>query len=550
MGRIKYGNNDKNDRIIMGIVKRPSKTYGPVTEIPNKNSKAKSLIGLSRSIDKLRQDIPLMAKFVSEKSTMNSILVTGHSGVGKTVLIDLILEECKRKHSRDWMVFDCSAIEPNLIRGELFGYLKGAFTGATQDRTGLLKEASGKILFLDEIGNISQDVQKALLLALEGRQIIPIGGSYADTGYRANFGLITATNKSIRDSADFAKELYHRIALWQVNIPSLTERKIDIIPLICDILQKHKIISSPRNVACWKLVNLYMLMDFDWKTGGYRELEQEILYLSRNGKLSWQFQCDYERQFNKHLLVDKGMNYRDYISRYGEPDRSDFAAPNMVNLHYSLCSGRRIYKINFRNDLLEYHVLTRHFSHLQWPEQSVRITSQSLYGYLKDIEISLHPEKILELLIRECQYYVDTHPEDYEDPGESLNLDLFFMGLICPYQKFNPSKYIPYTALRKLSDKISDSTPDAQHTMEYEFPIEPANLHKSETESFKPIADENDCKIMKQLLTKYNLETLTDDFKKLIIKQKALNHLTWEDVRRIYGIDRRSLLAVRRNNKA
>lgn len=513
------------------------------TKDSRKLSKPKSLVGLSNAIAELNNRVPEMAAFVSNEDTMNSILVTGHSGVGKTVLIDLILHECKRRHGKESMVFDCSAAEPNLIRSELFGHLEGAFTGAIKERIGLLKEAEKRILFLDEIGNVSSDIQKALLLAIEGRQIIPVGGNFAKDGYRANFGLITATMKDVRHSDDFAKELYYRISLWPVEIPPLSERKIDIISLICDILRKHHIDTSKRTGHCWSLANLYALMEYDWRIGGYRELEQEVLHLTRTGNLSWQFQQQFHNEHYEDLLTLKGTPIDKFISRNGEPENRKYRSRNMVELRFSRGGGRRIYDVTFQEDKLENSVLSRYFTYLEWPDQKDRVHSPGLHNYLKSSEIYIHPKRLQELIILESQYYEDNYPTEIKDPRESFNTDLFFLGLICPYQDFRPSKYIPYTSQVFEKEKTDDvAISEKQVKRFYKFPCTSVKPRLVQADNYpKIIIEETEAKTMNGILLKYGYASLSDDLKRLVFRQKTVNKLTWPEVERIHGLDSRAI---------
>jgi transcriptional regulator with AAA-type ATPase domain len=502
---------------------------------------AKLLKGFSRSIENLNRSISEMADFLCKKDTINSILVTGQSGIGKTVLVDLVLQECRQSHGKDSIAIDCSAIEPNLIRSELFGHVKGAFTGAVKERKGLLQEADDKILFLDEIGNISTDIQKALLQAVEGRQLRPVGAS--DTkGLRANFGLITATNKDIRNSTDFAQDLYYRISLWPVEIPPLSKRKIDIIPLTCDILDRHKIYEPKITRSYWSPANLYALMEYDWHIGGYRQLEQEVLHLIRNGKFTAQFQRDFDNLPNEELVVMRGMAFTEFLSRNGAPESRKYLSPNHFELGYTRGCGKKYYQVTIQEDKVANIVETWHYSTLHWPEQKEIITSRGIYDYLKNHQIIIHPRKLLELLKSEAQYYDNYLPQDFEDPKTSFDADLFFMGLVCPHQSFRPGKYIPYTSFKKISDKTGDETPRRQRRVEFEFPLESLKKRSGTMGNLPDInAEQDDQKSMNQLLTKYGYSNLTDDFKKLILRGKTLNRLSWNEIEEFHGIDRRSI---------
>ena len=158
------------------------------------------------------------------------VLITGESGTGKEVIARAVHESSHRR-SRKLVVVDCAAITPTLMESELFGHIKGAFTGASSTTTGLAAEADGGTLFLDEIGEVPPSVQVKLLRLLED-------GTYRSVGdtrpQRVNLRVLAATNRDL-DAAmacgDFRPDLYHRLNGVRIHLPPLRDRESDILPL-------------------------------------------------------------------------------------------------------------------------------------------------------------------------------------------------------------------------------------------------------------------------------------------------------------------------------
>tara|TARA_B100001971_G_C18268024_1_gene596414 strand:- start:94873 stop:96192 length:1320 start_codon:yes stop_codon:yes gene_type:complete len=193
------------------------------------------------------------------------ILITGETGVGKSLLGKLI----HKVHFKDseFVHLNCSEISENLIESELFGHLKGSFTGAIKDKVGLLAKANNGVLFLDEIATMPMTMQKKLLNAIESGEYYPVG---SDKPQRSNFTLISATCEDLIEkihSDDFRKDLFFRISGFNLNIPALRERKEDLRCLI-----KYFLNQSPRRIIL-KDQALNKLLNYDWP-GNTRELKR------------------------------------------------------------------------------------------------------------------------------------------------------------------------------------------------------------------------------------------------------------------------------------
>lgn len=201
------------------------------------------------------------------------VLILGESGTGKELVARSIHFGGARK-DRPFVPVDCSALVPTLIESELFGYVKGAFTGAMQAKQGLMEAAHGGTLFLDEIGEMPVELQVKLLRALQQREIKPVG---ATERRQIDVRIIAATNRdldaAIRTGA-FRQDLYFRLNVVQIKLPPLRERKSDIPLLVASFLDKfadsHQ--GPPREIS---EDAMRRLMAYDWP-GNIRELENAV----------------------------------------------------------------------------------------------------------------------------------------------------------------------------------------------------------------------------------------------------------------------------------
>ena len=159
-----------------------------------------------------------------------TVLIEGESGTGKELVADAVHQHSKRARGA-FVVFDCSAVAPNLIESELFGHVKGAFTGATSSRAGAFERASGGTLFLDELGELPLDLQPKLLRALEQRTVTPVGG---DRPVKVDTRIVAATNRNLHkevETGGFRQDLYYRLAVIRLVLPPLRRRPEDV-PLL------------------------------------------------------------------------------------------------------------------------------------------------------------------------------------------------------------------------------------------------------------------------------------------------------------------------------
>jgi DNA-binding NtrC family response regulator len=161
-----------------------------------------------------------------------TLLITGRSGTGKELVAEAVHQQSPRRKA-PFIVFDCSAVSRDLIESELFGHVKGAFTGAVASRAGAFEQASGGTLFLDELGELSADLQPKLLRALERKEVKRVGGNEV---IPVDVRVVAATNRNLREEVargTFREDLYYRLAVMQLHLPDLKDRPDDI-PLLVE----------------------------------------------------------------------------------------------------------------------------------------------------------------------------------------------------------------------------------------------------------------------------------------------------------------------------
>jgi DNA-binding NtrC family response regulator len=202
-----------------------------------------------------------------------TILITGESGTGKEVIADLIHNLSPRSKNKIVKV-NCAALPRELIESELFGSVKGAFTGAHTDRDGLFRQAEGGTLFLDEISEMPIDTQSKLLRVLQDQKVRPVGGK---TDYQTNCRIIAATNRKPEDAIKDGKlreDLFYRISAISVYLPPLRERREDILPLAHAFLKRFAS-QANRTLRGFTPAAAERLAGFDWP-GNIRQLQNEI----------------------------------------------------------------------------------------------------------------------------------------------------------------------------------------------------------------------------------------------------------------------------------
>lgn len=201
------------------------------------------------------------------------ILLEGESGTGKE-LVARAIHKLSSRNKNKFVAIDCGAIQPNLVETELFGHTKGAFTGALMDRKGLLEEANGGTLFMDEINNLPFDIQSKLLRVLQDNEIRPIGSNQIR---KISVRIISASSLSLQKlvfQKNFREDLYYRLNVYPISIPSLNERAEDI-PLLAEYFLGKFSSQQGKNIEGFSLEILDFIKQRSWP-GNVRELENFV----------------------------------------------------------------------------------------------------------------------------------------------------------------------------------------------------------------------------------------------------------------------------------
>lgn len=244
-------------------------------------------IYLKQEISKLRKQSPIIGRSKAMEDIMRQILkiaptdftvtIYGQSGTGKELIARAIHDNSNRA-GESFMAVDISSLTPTLIESELFGHIRGAFTGAVQDRPGYFSIAHGGTLFLDEISNISPELQGKLLRVLESHRVRPVG---SEQEHEVDVRVITATNRDLHvlvEEKSFREDLYYRLNVIPITIPPLSERREDISLLAVHFLQ-DTVKESGAAVKGFTTGAMAKLISYNWP-GNVRELKNLIYRLT------------------------------------------------------------------------------------------------------------------------------------------------------------------------------------------------------------------------------------------------------------------------------
>jgi two-component system response regulator HupR/HoxA len=248
------------------ISRRESRIMDLNSELGNKY-RYHNLIGKSK---KMQQVYHLLSKVSNSEST---ILIQGENGTGKEMVAKAIHYNSLRKDAV-FMAVNCSAFNDNLLDSELFGHVKGSFTGAVKDKKGVFEVANGGTLFLDEIGDTSPSMQVKLLRILQEGTYMQVG---ATTPKKVNVRVIAATNKPLKEmiaKGEFREDLYYRINVINVALPSLRERQEDI-PILMDFFLQKRCEEAGLPLKTFSKKCLEKMLDHTWP-GNVRELQNEV----------------------------------------------------------------------------------------------------------------------------------------------------------------------------------------------------------------------------------------------------------------------------------
>ncbi len=214
------------DRAASVIDRALQSTTKPAAAAPNAETSSETLVGTSPAMQELFKNIALAAQ------ADVPVLITGESGTGKELVARAIHNHGSRR-SGPFLPICLAALSPGLVEGELFGHTRGSFTGAVQDRKGLLELAAGGTVLLDEIGDVPLALQVKLLRAIEHREVTPVGDARPRT---TNIRVVAATNRPLREliaAGEFREDLFFRLSVFPIHLPALRERREDI-PLLAE----------------------------------------------------------------------------------------------------------------------------------------------------------------------------------------------------------------------------------------------------------------------------------------------------------------------------
>ena len=226
-----------------------------------------NIIGVSVAMEKLKQTIRTVA------STQSTVLVYGESGTGKE-LVARAVHTCSPRAAEPFVSINCGAFPETLLESELFGYVKGAFTGATQNKNGLFEVADGGTIFLDEIGEMNLTMQVKLLRVLQERCVRPVGGT---NEISIDVRVIAAITRDLeRQVAEntFREDLYYRLNVIPIKVPPLRERREDV-PLLVNHFVKKYAPAAGKNISRVQPDSLSALANYEWP-GNVRQLENAI----------------------------------------------------------------------------------------------------------------------------------------------------------------------------------------------------------------------------------------------------------------------------------
>jgi transcriptional regulator with PAS, ATPase and Fis domain len=247
--------------------------------------------------------------------TPSNVLITGESGVGKEVVARAI-HHFNHLHDKLFLPVNAGAIPSELLESQLFGHVRGAFTGAVATQEGLFQNARGGTIFLDEIGDLPVNLQVKLLRAIQEKEILPVGTS---TPVKIDVRIIAATNHDLRRSVDegrFREDLFYRLNVVNIEIPPLRERREDIPRLIEYLVRRHNS-ELKKGYKGVDNTTMKVLMGLPWK-GNIRELENVIEHAMILGNGEWITLADLPRSVPREIdeLPPVGDNLKNAVHAY------------------------------------------------------------------------------------------------------------------------------------------------------------------------------------------------------------------------------------------
>jgi transcriptional regulator with PAS, ATPase and Fis domain len=265
----------------------------PVTPIASLRDDAESFHGLVTRDAVMKEAIRIIRNVAETEAT---VLIRGESGTGKELVARALhLESCR--HDKPFLAINCAALTPSLLESELFGHVKGAFTGAVRDHAGVFQQANGGTLFLDEVAELPLELQAKLLRVLQERTFMPVG---SDRAVSVDVRIIAATHRSLRTEVKagrFREDLMYRLRVVPIFLPPLRERRQDVSFLLWHYIERHNP-HGPRRIERIAPEAMRRLLNYSWP-GNVRELQNVIEYAFAVGRGSELTLADLPPEFHE-----------------------------------------------------------------------------------------------------------------------------------------------------------------------------------------------------------------------------------------------------------
>ena len=240
------------------------------TDLHQRLDKKFGFEGIIYASDKMREIIDRVKRLAP---TDASVMITGETGTGKELIAQAIHQNSPRR-KKAFVALNCAALSEHLLESELFGHVRGAYTGAAADRVGRVEYAHGGTLFLDEVGDMPMPTQIKLLRVLENGEIVRVG---ENKPVQVNVRVLSATNRNLDDAlqdGSFRRDLYHRLKVVTIDLPSLAERRDDIIPLV-DHFRREYAKRHDKPIRGLSPAASRALLEYDWP-GNVRQLRNAV----------------------------------------------------------------------------------------------------------------------------------------------------------------------------------------------------------------------------------------------------------------------------------
>jgi DNA-binding NtrC family response regulator len=333
---------------------------------PSEHDSFGKMVGKSK---KMRQIFAILEKISPSQA---SVIIEGETGTGKDLVAQAIHENSQRK-GKPFLVFDCSAVAPNLIESELFGHERGSFTGAVKSRRGAFEAANSGTIFLDEIGELTGDLQPKLLRALEQREIKRVG---SNTPIKTDVRVICATNRNLRKEigeGNFREDLYYRLSVVKIKLPPLRDRPEDIEGLVERFLTASPYNKTPEGELKVTRVDdeaIKILQRYSWP-GNVRELANVIERtasfvdgdtISRS-HLDFIFaEMEHGEERTERMQVDTNMPFKDAKQQIVEDFEKKYLQDLLQKYNHNLSKAAReagIDRKHLRNLCKKYEIPTK-----------------------------------------------------------------------------------------------------------------------------------------------------------------------------------------------